>query len=107
MNRHHTQGAIDAPIVLVKYGNYQCLHSEEADKIVQEIGNKIYFVFRHFPQTQIYLESQKAAEAPQHKSVQHFFPLLFNLAYLAVCAPRRLRLKRSFRFSDTLKKTKN
>ncbi|MBE9198859.1 MULTISPECIES: thioredoxin domain-containing protein [unclassified Nodularia (in: cyanobacteria)] len=61
-----TQGTIDAPIVLVKYGNYQCPHSGEAYRIVQKIqqhiSNQIYFVFScYFPQTKIYPQSQKAA----------------------------------------------
>ncbi|TVP62196.1 MAG: DsbA family protein [Nodularia sp. (in: Bacteria)] len=72
-----TQGAIDAPIVLVKYGNYQCSHCGEAHKIVQKIqqqlGNQIYFVYRHFPQPQIYPQSQKAAEAAEIAGAQGKF----------------------------------
>lgn len=67
--RDHTQGAMDAPIVLVEYGSYQCPCSGEAHRIIQEIkqriGDQIYFAFRHFPQPQIYPQSQKAAEAAE------------------------------------------
>ncbi|WP_414551454.1 DsbA family protein [Anabaena sp. CCY 0017] len=76
-DHRHTQGAIDAPIVLVKYGNYQCPHSGEAHRIIpkiqQQLGNKIYFVYRHFPQTQIYPQSQKAAEAAEIAGAQGKF----------------------------------
>ncbi len=72
-----TQGTIDAPIVLVKYGNYQCPHSGEAHRIIpkiqQELGNKICFVYRHFPQAQIYPQSQKAAEAAEIAGYQGKF----------------------------------
>lgn len=84
-DRHHTQGARDAPIVLIKYGNYQCPHSGEAhtivQKIQQEIGNNIYFVFRHFPQTQIYPQSQKAAEAAEIAGAQGKFWQMHNTLF--------------------------
>ncbi|MCP6758376.1 MAG: thioredoxin domain-containing protein [Fischerella sp. CENA71] len=75
--RDHTQGAINAPIVLVEYGNYQCPHSGEAHRIIQQIqqqiGDQIYFAFRHFPQPQIYPQSQKAAEAAEIAAAQGKF----------------------------------
>lgn len=75
--RDHTQGAMNAPIVLVQYGNYQCPHSGEAHRIIQkiqqEIGDQIYFAFRHFPQPQIYPQSQKAAEAAEIAAAQGKF----------------------------------
>ncbi|MBX9258458.1 DsbA family protein [Desmonostoc muscorum CCALA 125] len=75
--RDHTQGAMDAPIVLVEYGNYQCPHSNEAHTIIQQIqqriGHKLYFAFRHFPQPQIYPQSQKAAEVAEIAAEQGKF----------------------------------
>ncbi|MBW4642819.1 MAG: DsbA family protein [Goleter apudmare HA4340-LM2] len=73
----HTQGAMNAPIVLVEYGNYQCPHSGKAHKIIQQIqqqlGDRLYFAFRHFPQPQIYPQSQKAAETSEIAAAQGRF----------------------------------
>lgn len=75
--RDHTQGSTNASIVLVEYGNYQCPHSGEAHRIIQQIqqrlNHQIYFAFRHFPQPQIYPQSQKAAEAAEVAAAQGKF----------------------------------
>ncbi|AFY34055.1 DsbA family protein [Calothrix sp. PCC 7507] len=83
--RDHTQGAIDAPIVLVEYGNYQCPHSGEAHRIIpqiqKELGNKLYFAFRHFPQPQIYPQSYKTAEAAEIAAAQGKFWQMHNTLF--------------------------
>jgi protein-disulfide isomerase len=49
----HIQGAADAPITLLEYGDFECPHSQAAVLIVQDLqqafGDRIRFVFRHFP----------------------------------------------------------
>jgi len=81
----HTQGAMNAPIVLVEYGNYQCPHSGEAHRIIQQIQQRldqqIYFAFRHFPQPQIYPQSQKAAEAAETAAAQGKFWQMHNTLF--------------------------
>lgn len=51
--KEHVQGAPDAPIVLVKYGDYQCPYCADLyhtiKKLQKKFGNKFAFVFRHFP----------------------------------------------------------
>lgn len=75
--RDHTRGPRDAPEVLVEYGGYQCPHSGQAYGIVQEIqqrlGDRLCFVFRHFPLTEIHPQAQKAAEAVECAGVQGRF----------------------------------
>lgn len=75
--RDHTQGAMDAPILLVEYGSYQCPRSGEAHQIIQPIlqklGDKVCFAFRHFPQPQIYPQSQKTAETSEIAAAQGKF----------------------------------
>lgn len=75
--RDHTQGATNAAVVLVEYGNYQCPHSGEAHRIIQQIQKRldyqVYFAFRHFPQPEIYPQSQKAAEAAEIAASQGKF----------------------------------
>lgn len=75
--RDHIQGAMDAPVVLVEYGDYQCPYSGRAYLIVKEIqrrlGEKLCFVFRHFPLTQIHPQAQKAAEVAEAAAAQGKF----------------------------------
>lgn len=67
--RDHVQGLLQAPVVLVEYGDYHCPHCGEAYRVVQqlqqEFGNRLCFVFRHFPLTVIHPQSQRAAESAE------------------------------------------
>ncbi len=47
----HIQGGTDASVVLVEYGNYQCLSCGEVHRMIQAIQQQIQlcFVFRHSP----------------------------------------------------------
>ncbi len=75
--RDRIQGGIDAPIVLVEYGDYQCPYCGEAHRMIkaiqQQLGNRLGFVFRHFPQTPLHPQAQKAAEAAEAAAVQGKF----------------------------------
>ena len=58
----HVQGASDAPVTLVEYGDYQCPSCGEAASVVKQVqehfGKRLRFVFRNFP-----LEQHQFAEA--------------------------------------------
>jgi protein-disulfide isomerase len=75
--RDHIRGNVDAPAILVKYGNYQNPDCGRAHLIVEEIrqslGERLCFVFRHFPQVEIYAQSQKAAEVAECAAAQSKF----------------------------------
>ena len=62
----HTQGPLDAPIVLVEYGDYECPYCGEAYpelKAVQRaMGDSLCFVFRNFPLSQAHPHAARAAE---------------------------------------------
>lgn len=57
----HTQGPANAPVTLVEYADFQCPTCGQAYPIVQHLqkhfGNRLRFVFRHFP-----LEQHRMAE---------------------------------------------
>ncbi len=75
--RDRIEGAIDAPIVLVEYGDYQCPDCGEVHRMIkaiqQQLGNRLGFVFRHFPQVSIHPQAQKAAEAAEAAAAQGQF----------------------------------
>ena len=49
----HVQGADDAPVTLVEYGDYECPSCGDAYDVVKRVqkhfGSKLRFVFRNFP----------------------------------------------------------
>ncbi|MBD0386353.1 MAG: DsbA family protein [Nostoc sp. C3-bin3] len=81
--RDRYQGMLNAPIILVEYGNYQCLQSREVHQLIQAIvqdfnshltdKNSICVVFRHFIEDSIYPQAQKAAEAAEAAAAQGQF----------------------------------
>jgi protein-disulfide isomerase len=76
----HIQGVMDASVVLVEYGDYQCLSCREVYRMIQEIQQQIplRFVFRHFPRIHLHPQAQKAAEAAESAAAQNKFWQMHN-----------------------------
>ena len=64
--RDHIRGSANAPVTLVEYGDYECLYCGLANPIVDEIrrelGDKLKFVFRNFPLSELHPHAEHAAE---------------------------------------------
>lgn len=75
--RDRILGAIDAPVVLVEYGDYQSPQCRQAHDIVKEIqrckGKQLCFVFRHFPQAELHPQALKTAEVAAAAAAQGKF----------------------------------
>jgi protein-disulfide isomerase len=76
--RDHIQGEdSSAQATLVEYGDYECPYCGQAYPIVKQVQkrlkNKLRFVFRNFPITQIHPHAQHAAEAAEDAAVQNKF----------------------------------
>jgi protein-disulfide isomerase len=67
--KDHIQGSDDAMITLVEYGDYECPHCGMAHPIVKKLqkhfGERLRFVFRNFPLTEIHPLAEPAAEAAE------------------------------------------
>ena len=67
--RDHAQGPETAPLTLVEYGDFECPQCGQVYPIVKEIqrafGDRLRFVFRHFPLTNAHAHAQHAAEAAE------------------------------------------
>src|SRR3982751_2556932 len=65
----HAQGNENAKVTLVEYGDYECPHCGRAYPVVKKVqetmGDKLRFVFRNFPLTQIHPNALHAAEASE------------------------------------------
>lgn len=65
----HIQGKIDALVMLVEYGDYECPHCKRAHFIIKNLqnhfGDKVGFVFRNFPLAEMHPHAEPAAEAAE------------------------------------------
>ena len=71
-DRDHVRGHSDAPVTLVEYGDYECPHCFRAHPIIESLmvrlSDRLRFVFRNFPLTQIHSHAQHSAEAAESVS---------------------------------------
>jgi protein-disulfide isomerase len=81
--RDRVRGAKDAPIILVEYGDYACPRSGELyfsiERLQTQLGDRLLFVFRHFPQIHLNPQSQKAAETAEAAGNQDRFWQMHDL----------------------------
>ncbi len=76
-DKDQVQGSLSAPVVLVEYGDYQCPHCRHAhphvQKIIKHFGNKVAFVFRNFPLTEMHPMAFAAALTAEGAAKQNLF----------------------------------
>src|SRR4051794_17910593 len=81
----HRLGSMAAPIVLVEYGDYECPYCHNAQPVVKEVrqrlGDRLAFVFRHFPQNSIHPHASTAAQAAEAAGEQGKFWEMHDLLY--------------------------
>lgn len=62
----HVLGRLDAPIVIVEYGDYDCPHTRRAHAILKQLIAEsslgVTLVWRHFPLRHLHENAQKLAE---------------------------------------------
>jgi protein-disulfide isomerase len=84
-DRDHIQGSSTAPVRLVEYGDYECPSCGQAYPIIKEVqkhlGDKLQFVFRNFPLTEMHPHAQHAAEAAEAAAVQNRFWEMHDYLY--------------------------
>lgn len=75
--RDHIRGPMTAPVTLVEYGDYECSYCGAAhgtvNAIQTHVGNRLRFVFRHFPLTTVHPHARQAAEAAEAAGAQRKF----------------------------------
>jgi protein-disulfide isomerase len=64
-------------VTLVEYGDFECPHCGAAHPVVtallERLGRRVRFVFRHFPLTMVHPHAQHAAEAAEAAGAQGRF----------------------------------
>jgi protein-disulfide isomerase len=73
----HVQGRVDAQVILLEYGDYECPYCGEAYPIVKQLQRKLAdamsFVFRNFPLATVHTHAEEAAEAAEAAASQGKF----------------------------------
>jgi len=79
------QGSLDAPLVLVEYGDYECPHCGAAYPVVKQLqshfGRDMLFIFRNFPLAEIHPHALPAAYVAEAAGLQRKFWQLHDLIY--------------------------
>ena len=86
----HIQGVLNANVVLIMYGDYECFQSANAYRLIkaaqQQLSSSfkedVCFIFRHFPQIQIHLHAQRAAEAAEAAATQGRFWQMHEMLFI-------------------------
>lgn len=79
----HVRGLDDSPVTLIEYGDFQCPFCRQYDPIMEDLyaeyGDRVRFVFRHFPLTRLHANALAGHRAAEAASRQGKF---FEMAHL-------------------------
>ena len=71
------RGSADAPVTLLEYGDFECPFCGQAfwelKRLEEAVGERVRFVFRHFPLAQAHPHARLAAEAAEAAGAQGKF----------------------------------
>jgi protein-disulfide isomerase len=83
--RDHINGAFDAPVILVEYGDFECPHCGRAYPIVKAVqralGGDLALVYRHFPLAEAHPHARLAAEAAEAAGAQGKFWAMHDMLF--------------------------
>lgn len=81
----HTAGSVHASLLLLEYGDFECPSCVEAEPVtrhlVEVFGNRMKFVFRHFPLIEVHPHAELAAEAAEAAAAQDKFWPMHHLLF--------------------------
>ncbi|MES2456445.1 MAG: thioredoxin domain-containing protein [Bacteroidota bacterium] len=84
-NTDHAQGNLNADLVIVEYGDYQCPYCGAAYPVLKELmsqfGSQIKFVFRNFPLSEMHQYARPSALAAEAASLQGKFWEMHDAIY--------------------------
>ncbi|BAP32405.1 thioredoxin domain protein [Chryseobacterium sp. StRB126] len=81
----HAQGNLEADLIIVEYGDYQCPYCGAAYPVLKELmkeyGSQIKFVFRNFPLSEMHPYARPAAIAAEAANLQGKFWEMHDAIY--------------------------
>jgi Na+/H+ antiporter NhaA/protein-disulfide isomerase len=70
----HIRGAVDAPVTLLEYGDFECPYCVDAvpviNELIERLGDELRYVWRHLPLSDVHPSAQLAAEASEAAAAQ-------------------------------------
>lgn len=79
----HIRGALDAPVTLVEYGDFECPYCVDAVSVINELmdhlGDELRYVWRHLPLSDVHPSAQLAAEASEAAAAQGHYWAMHDL----------------------------
>jgi protein-disulfide isomerase len=101
--RDHIQGSFDAPMILVEYGDYECPICGAAyvtiKEVQQALGDRLGFVFRNFPLSEMHPHAKGAAQAAEAAGAQGRFWEMHDILFES---PDEIRLEDIARYAREL-----
>src|SRR3712207_5430207 len=83
--RDHARGPKDASVTLVQYGDYECPYCGQVHPVLKELqeraGERLCFIFRHFPLDSVHPRARRAAQAAEAAASQGRFREMHDLLY--------------------------
>ena len=83
----HVRGAEGAELELVMYGDFECPYCAAAQgivaRVVNRLGDRLRFVFRHFPLDEVHPHASHAAQASEAAAAQGDFWGMHDALYAA------------------------
>jgi Na+/H+ antiporter NhaA len=82
--RDHYRGAVDAPVTVVEYGDFECPYCGRAEPVVRELLEEfgdVRYVWRHLPLSDVHPNAQIAAEASEAAADQDAFWEMHDLLF--------------------------
>jgi diadenylate cyclase len=84
-DRDHVRRPATAPVTLVEYGDFECPYCGRMYPVVKELrermGDRLRFVFRHFPLDSVHPHARRAAEAAEAAAAQGRFWEMHDLLF--------------------------
>jgi Na+/H+ antiporter NhaA len=75
--RDHIRGPVGAPLTLVEYADFECPFCGSAtgmvDEVRRRVGDRLRYVFRHLPLTDVHPHAELAAQASEAAGAQDRF----------------------------------
>ena len=83
----HVRGAPGADLELVMYGDFECPYCTASQEILSRVerrlGDRLRFVFRHFPLEDVHPNARRAAQAAEAAAAQGAFWEMHDALYAA------------------------
>ena len=81
----HILGPISARVTVVEYGDFECPSCGQAypavKMLLKRFGDRMRFVYRHFPLVEVHPHAELAAEAAEAAGAQHKFWQMHDLLF--------------------------